>query len=235
MLHNNIIAAIITFVLAVAWLFIMNAIAQKGWISSKVSRKIIHVGTGPLFVLCWILFDQNPNGRYLAAIVPFLNTVQFALVGLGLISDPAAVASMSRSGDKRELLRGPLLYGVVFVVITLIFWKDSMVGIIALMVLCGGDGLADIIGKKFGKNALPWSSKKTWIGSLGMFLGGFLLALIVLWVFAAAGVFTIAWGRTLVNLVVICFAATLVESLPLKDFDNLTVPIVCAALGLLLL
>ncbi len=234
MLHNNIIAAIFTFILAISWLRIMDFIAQKGWISSKVSRKIIHVGTGPLFVLCWILFDQNPNGRYLAAIVPFLNTVQFALVGLGIIADPAAVASMSRSGDKRELLRGPFLYGVVFVALTLIFWKDSMVGIIALMVLCGGDGLADIIGKRFGKEILPWSIKKTWIGSLGMFAGGFILTVIVLWLFSIAGVFIIDWGKTLLNLTIICLVATAVESLPLNDFDNITVPVASIALSMLL-
>jgi phytol kinase len=78
--------------------------------------------------------------------VPFAITVQFALIGLGVMKDEASVKAMSRSGDRREILRGPLFYGIVFVVMTLVFWKSSPVGMLALMLMCGGDGMADILG-----------------------------------------------------------------------------------------
>ena len=39
------------------------------------------------------------------------------------------------------------------------------------MMLCGGDGLADIVGKKVGGIKLPWSLKKSLAGSLTMLLG----------------------------------------------------------------
>jgi len=54
---------------------------------------------------------------------------------------------MSRNGDRREILRGPLYYGIIFVVMTLVFWKDSPIGMVAVMLMCGGDGLADIMGR----------------------------------------------------------------------------------------
>jgi phytol kinase len=38
------------------------------------------------------------------------------------------------------------------------------------MMLCGGDGLADIIGRRFGKVKLPWNGSKSWAGSLGMLI-----------------------------------------------------------------
>ena len=35
----------------------------------------------------------------------------------------------------------------------------------------GGDGLADIIGRRFGGVKLPWNTAKSWAGSLAMFIG----------------------------------------------------------------
>ena len=151
----------------------------KNWIPSTISRKVIHIGTGPLFVLCWILFDTGIETRFLAAVVPLISTVQFALAGLGIIRDKASVQSMSRSGVKKELLKGPFYYGLAFIAITLLFWKTSPIGIVALMILCGGDGVADLFGKQFGKTLLPWSKEKTWVGSIAMLIGGFLLSLLV--------------------------------------------------------
>jgi len=106
MLNNNLFATIITFVLAITWLRIMDFFAHRGWIDGKLSRKIIHIGTGPLFVLCWLLFDDQSYGRYLAALVPLATTIQFALVGLGVIHDDAAVKAMSRTGVRQEIRRG---------------------------------------------------------------------------------------------------------------------------------
>ena len=96
--------------------------------------------------------------RYLAALVPFAITIQFALVGFGLMKDEAAVQAMSRSGDPKEILKGPLYYGIVFVILTILFWTDSPNGIIALMMVCGGDGLAEILGTEIWENQAPLES-----------------------------------------------------------------------------
>ncbi len=147
---NNIIALIVTFAVALAWLRLNDFFATRGWVSSRTSRKFIHIGTGPLFVLCWLLFNDAASSRFLAALVPFSITIQFALVGLGMMKDESTVQGMSRSGDRREILRGPLYYGIVFVILTILFWKENPVGIVALMMICGGDGLAEILGRKYG-------------------------------------------------------------------------------------
>ena len=161
MLNNNWIALVVTFIISLVWLRINDFAAHRGWVSSRLSRKFIHIGTGPIFVLCWLLFNEAPSARYLAALVPLLITIQFALVGLGVIQDEAAVKAMSRTGDRREILRGPLFYGVIFVIMTIIYWKDSPIGIVALMLMCGGDGLADILGRRYGSARLPWSQGKS--------------------------------------------------------------------------
>jgi phytol kinase len=235
MLANNFVALIITFALSLTWLRLNDFAAHKGWVSGHLSRKIIHMGTGPLFVVCWLLFNQATWARYLAALVPLAITAQFVLVGLGIIKDEAAVQAMSRRGDRREILKGPLFYGIVFVVITILYWKDNPIGIVALMLLCGGDGLAEIIGRRYGKTQLPWNKNKSWVGSFGMFLGGWIFALGILEIYILAGIFPPSISTYLPAVTWIVLGATLVETLPLSDIDNITITLSALALGHLLL
>lgn len=228
---NNFVALLITFGLALLWLRLNNFAASKGWVSSDLDRKLIHMGTGPIFVLCWLLFNDKPEARWLAALVPFAITVQFFLVGSGIMKDQGSVQSMSRSGDRREILRGPLLYGIVFVILTLVYWKDSPIGIVALMLLCGGDGLADILGRRVKSGRIPWNRGKSLAGSLGMFIGGFLFSTLVVGAFVWAGVFAGPFSAYLLPIGVIALVGVLVESLPLKDIDNVTVSAAAVALG----
>jgi len=234
MLNNNLLALIITFLTALIWLRLNDFIAQRGWVNSHLSRKIIHMGTGPIFVLCWSFFTESPGARWLAALVPLAITIQFALVGLGVIRDKAAVQAMSRTGDRREILRGPLLYGIVFVLLTLLYWRNSPIGIVALMLMCGGDGLADILGRRFNKAHLAWNAKKTWVGSLGMLVGGWIFACAIMAAYISFGYFPGPFISYLPALSIIAAGGALVESLPLQDIDNITVTLTAIALGHLL-
>lgn len=231
MLQSSLIALLVTAAAALIWLRFIDFLAHRGIIPSDVSRKLIHIGTGPIFVVCWLLFPDEPNARLFAATVPLLITAQFILVGSGVIKDQAAVDSMSRSGDRREILRGPMFYGVVFVLLTLLFWKDSPIGIAALMMLCGGDGLADLAGSRIKSRVLPWATRKSIAGSVMMFLGGFLLTYLVFLIYNRAGVL---WG-TLSDfswkIAFLAFTGMIVESLPFKDIDNITVPLAIVILG----
>jgi phytol kinase len=235
MISNQWLALGITFALSLIWLRVNNYAAQRGWLSAALSRKIIHMGTGPLFVLCWLLFPGKPSDRYLAALVPLIITVQFFLVGTGIIKDPPAVQAMSRTGDRREILHGPLFYGLAFVALTIFYWMDNPIGIIALMLMCGGDGLADIVGRRYGKTRLPWNKDKSWVGSAGMFVGGVSFVIIVMAIYLAASVFPGDLVGYLPAFVIISMAGTLVETLPLKDIDNITVTLACLLVGGLLL
>lgn len=235
------LATLATFILALSWLRLMDFAAQRGWISGPLSRKIIHIGTGPIFVLCWLLFPGLPsNGlliagapidRYLAALVPLMITAQFFLVGAGIIKDPAAVQALSRTGDRREILRGPLIYGIVFVALTILYWKDTPIGLVGLMVMCGGDGLADVVGRRIKSAPIPWNPTKTLSGALAMFLGGLVFSTVILGIFLAAGEFSGTLADAFLPLLVISLAATLVESLPLRDIDNFTTTLTAVILG----
>ena len=228
------ISTLITFIIALAFLRLMDSLAARGWITSRLSRKLIHIGTGPIFVLCWLLYPNVPEARWLAALVPFAITLQFALVGFGFLEDEAAVQAMARTGDRREILRGPLYYGLMFVLLTILFWKDSPVGTVALMILCGGDGVADLVGRRFDRNKLPHNPRKTVAGSISVFIGGWLLSALILSIFVAAAVFNGPFDKFLWPLTLVSLACTAIESLPFRDVDNITVTLTRIILGLVL-
>ena len=77
---NPYIATALTFVIAVLFLRLMDFLAHRGVIESRLSRKLIHIGTGPIFVLCWLMYPDVPISRWLAALVPLVITTQFVLV-----------------------------------------------------------------------------------------------------------------------------------------------------------
>ena len=236
-LVQDIVATVLTLAVALIFLRLMDAAAARGWIEHRLSRKIIHIGTGPLFILCWNLFSAEPRARILAALVPLAITLQFALVGLGVLQDPAAVKAMTRTGNPREILRGPLFYGLIFVACTLAFWRTSPVGILALMLMCGGDGLADIVGRRWGSARLPINQQKSWAGSAAMAVGGFVFAFVFVALFQAMGLYrlNLPLGGTAVRVGVISLIVAVVEALPLPDVDNITTTVVAVVLAAWLL
>ncbi len=230
---HDAISALFTLVSALVWLRMMDEIAHRGWLTPQLSRKIIHIGTGPLFVLCWPLFSDAFSARFFAALVPMSITAQFVAIGVGWLQDPAAVQAMTRTGNPKEILRGPLYYGLVFVICTIVFWRTSPVGITALMLMCGGDGLADIVGRRFGTQKLPFNAEKSWAGSGAMLGGSICFAFVMLVWFNHLRLFEtpLALGKTVMIVSAIALAATVVEALPLRDIDNLTLTAMAIMLG----
>lgn len=110
--------------------------------------------------------------------------------------------------------------------------------------MCGGDGLADIAGRRWGNGfSLPWNRNKTWAGSVAMLIGGWGLGVGLIVLFSAVmGYFqAVCVGGDVWAMVgrvgVISLVATVVESLPINKVvdDNLSVPLVAAVMGSLLL
>jgi phytol kinase len=64
-----------------------------------------------------------------------------------------------------------------------------------------------------------------------MFLGGWFFALGIMAVFVSVGTFTGPFPRYIYSLTLIALGGTIIESLPLKDVDNLTITGVALLLG----
>lgn len=235
MLNNPWLAMLITLILCIVWMRAINLLASKRIISSTISRKLIHIGTGPVYLLCWLLFPDTGLSRYLAAAIPLLIVLQVFIVGLGILKDYTSVQSMSRTGEKQELLKGPLFYGIVFVIVTIFFWK-TIDAVIALMILCGGDGAADLIGSRIRSAYLPWNRNKTIAGSLSMVIAGAILALMMIFlVIQPTGLEKNIVQTSWFSVLLISIVATLVESVTPSDYDNLTVPAISLIFSTILL
>ncbi|KAI8539718.1 hypothetical protein RHMOL_Rhmol09G0204600 [Rhododendron molle] len=140
--------------------------------------------TGPYIV--WVAFhgmlaniqsSTSTEARYFASLVPLANCLRLVTYGLSLATDEGLIKSVTREGKPAELLRGPLYYVLILVMCVLVFWRESPVGVISLAMMCGGDGVADIMGRKFGSVKIPYNKNKSWAGSISMFIFGFLISM----------------------------------------------------------
>lgn len=144
------------------------------------------------------------------------------------------IATVSRSGDKKEALGGPLIYTIVLLLATLVFFRDSPVGVVAVSQMAIGDGLADIVGRRWGSVKWPFSEKKSFIGSAGFVIGAFLGSAALLQLLVLTNHLSLDVTLSLPKLLLISVACALTELVPIGD-DNLSVPIMGAALTYFLL
>ncbi|KAG9456784.1 hypothetical protein H6P81_001292 [Aristolochia fimbriata] len=231
-------AAALALVGAGAYSFVrcFDILTERGLIGQKLSRKLVHVFSGLLFMASWSIFSESFEARFFAAFVPFLNCVRLLIYGLSFANDEGLVRSLSREGKPEELLRGPLYYVLVLMFCALVFWRNSPVGVISLSMMCGGDGFADIMGRNFGSVKLPYNKHKSWVGSVFMFLSGFCVSMLMLHFFWMLGYMELAWDPTAKKVALIALSATVMESLPISEVvdDNLSVPLTTMLMTFLL-
>lgn len=141
-----------------------------------------------------------------------------------------------------EAAGGPFIYVIIMTMAILAFWRDSPTGVVALSTMAAGDGLADIIGRRFGKSnqwpaAITGSkNRKSVAGSFAMIVGSVLTSLALLsWLHATGSLATLPpLGELTLKLIYISAAAAFCELIPIAD-DNYTVPFTAAILSFYLL
>ena len=219
-------------VCAVACIRLCVWLRARSVLPSLLSRKLMHLITGPAYCSLWLLFPSAgataPLSRYLVSLIPLCSAFYFLSVGVGWLVDDGLVAAVSRSGRRSELSRGPFLYGLLHWLACWLYWTDCAVGVQLLCILCIGDGAADVVGRwatQRGINRpLPWNGSKSVLGSASMMLGSLLSCAVLLTLYSACGrlprdsLIDLTWSTGL-----LCAITTAVESLPLPDVDNLTV------------
>jgi len=149
---------------------------NNGTLSVLLSRKIVHISCGFVTMLLWPFYTDSQGAIYLAAVIPFFHSLRFILLGFGILKDERVVKSLSRSGNRRELLYGPLSYGLVFLLGVIFGWRNSIHSIFSLVLLWSGDGFADVIGRRYAKvlGPLPHNNTKTYAGSLAFWISSWL-------------------------------------------------------------
>jgi len=134
-----------------------------------------------------------------------------------LISNITMIAARDR--DRNRFVLGPVTLGLGALLTLLLYPNPAAT--IGIYALAFGDGLSSIFGKLFGKHIIPLSGGKTFVGSLACFTAV---------LFASFAVCGDLWKSLFIAVV-----ATFIEVLPLKDFDNLLIPVGTAAFAQLIL
>ncbi|KAI3515000.1 hypothetical protein L1887_13748 [Cichorium endivia] len=217
---------------ALSLLRVFEETAKRGVFDQNLNRKLVHITIGLAFILCWPLFGSGSQGAFMLAIVPGVNIVKMLLIGNGILKDEATVKSMSRFGDYRELLTGPLYYACTLMLCCTVYWRTSPIAIAAICNLSAGDGFADIIGRRFGKKKLPYNKDKSFAGTVAMALAGFIASIGYMYYFSIFG-FIENSLKMVAGFLVVSLASALVESHPISTMldDNLTVPLTSVLVG----
>ncbi|MCR4790995.1 MAG: phosphatidate cytidylyltransferase [Treponemataceae bacterium] len=131
----------------------------------------------------------------------------------------AVTKAAARKRDENKFVMGPVCLAAG-ILLTAAFFEpiSASIGIYALAL---GDGLASLVGKVFGRNVLYKMHGKTAEGSLACFTAIFISSFIV--------------TRNAASALIIASAGMFIELLPLKDYDNVLIPLSLAALHQFLL
>jgi len=100
-----------------------------------------------------------------------------------------------------------------------------------LMMMCGGDGIADIVGRRVKSPKLFWSPEKSVAGSLSVFAGGAVLTALILFIYVSVGILAAPFSMYIIPILWVALGSMLIESLPFKDVDNITLTVVSALIG----
>lgn len=241
---RDFLSTITTAAAAFVLVQIFTTATERGVLESRDSRKLIHTLSGPLFILTWPAFSQAVSARLFCAVVPLLNAVRLWKAANGhpssrnapndaTESDIAMAKAFSRSGDVGEARGGPFIYTLMLFTFVLLFWRNSPVGVVSLATMAAGDGMADLVGRRFGKNNKWPGSEKSVAGSLAFWIAATitstgLLAWMNFW-HCWTVPFTMEWIDIVGRLALITMASALLELVPIAD-DNYTVPISTAIL-----
>jgi uncharacterized protein (TIGR00297 family) len=183
-------------------------------LNSEYKRKAVHIGSS-LFALLlrWLNFWQAA----LCAIAAFIFNWQ--------ILPRIGGRKLYRKDDQqRGYPVGILLYPLSVLILILLFPKRLYIAAASWAIMGWGDGMASIIGRRFGEKKIPWNADRSYAGSLAFFIFGGIGAVLFtrfVWVNPPE---PLIWYTIVIPLLA-TLLATVVETIPTGVNDNLSVPL----------
>lgn len=218
----NILGLILSFLWVGVVITIALMLTRSKRVSSESIRKFIHIGVSNW----WFILIATMDSLAIAMIGPLL----FMLVN----SLAVATGLANYLGIKERIRNLGLVYFPVSLVIlvaagytgTLPIWACGM----GFLAMGYGDGLAALLGKRFGKRKIMGG--KTLVGTVVMFMVTLLVVTLFSIGYRIDSLWTASWWF---GIVVIAAVACLLEAYAPFGLDNLTVPLGTAFLAFFLL
>lgn len=178
---------------------------------SETARQIVHMAMGAFALLLrWIPWWQ--------AIALAVAALVFNLVVL-----PRLPFNLYREGDRGRAVHGIIWYPLAVLLLLLLFPRRLDIVASAWGILAIGDGIATLAGRAIGGPRWPWNREKTISGSAAFAAAGALAGVCLAWWCRPAVPLPPALAFTIVAPIVAAIAAALVETLPVRLDDNLSV------------
>ena len=175
----------------------------------ELIRKVVHIGSGNVILLAWWLKISSQVIISAAIIAAAIAIISY------LIPILPSIESVGRKSF------GTLFYAISMGILAAYFWQDyPQYAVIGILVMAWGDGMAAIIGQRFGKHTYQIGQiNKSWEGSLAMMGASWLVTLLVL--LTVEGNSWQVWSIS----IVVAALATILEAFSKLGIDNLTVPL----------
>jgi phytol kinase len=215
MYQNDLVGLAFVYIYVIVLLLLTEKVVSKRY--PVAARKFLHIMTGniafilPLFQTRWIM--------------AFLAAGPFILFTF-LMSPYSPVKSLRGKTSEAGHGLGLVYYAITWTVLAYVFFDHREIIAIGILAMSYGDGLASLIGSKYGKRKyVVVKDTRSYVGSMTMFLGTFVLLVVALVFYAVP--LSFQGGMYLLLIAGVC---TVVEGATPYGLDNLSVPFVAALL-----
>ena len=180
----------------------------------ELSRKIVHIGTGPVIILAWLFEIPKSIAFFSALLITIVLGINYQYRLLPAIEDI----------ERKSF--GTVAYGISITLLLLIFWPHyaSLISI-GVLSMAFGDGLAGLIGKSI--NSPKWSvlgQSKSIAGTLTM------LTVVAITTSTISSINNL--NIQPLEIILISLIATFLEQISPWGIDNITVPIGVTCIGI---
>ena len=213
---GNLVVTALTFIYVFGLVALLNLCVTKFALPRDISRKITHIGAGSIIGFL-SLYDDSHWSKYLNVAIFIVWIILLGFKGLFATEDDEAVKTMTRTGDRGELLKGPLYFVIVATICGTLFYK-TLPGILAMSTLGWGDGIAPIVGSRYGKFKYKIFCDKSLEGSLSMLIFAFAASTFFVWLILPKQL-------NFIQIFFVSSIATLTEALSPKEVDNILIPV----------
>lgn len=177
---------------------------------SEIVRKTLHMTIGFIPILSFRFSLEVTQLLLIAGSLTYIISELLRRRGMSVPVISKLTELASRNRDRGHFVVGPLTLGLGALLTISLFGEPAAT--IGILSLAFGDSFSSIIGKSYGRLKIRYSGGKTVEGALACFLSVF-----------CATVFVIPNhpGKALL----IAAVASLIEALPLRDWDNVALPL----------
>jgi phytol kinase len=216
---RDLIALCISYGFVIVVVGLAELAKRRSWVSSYVTRKLVHAAVGTWILPTMFLFDA-----WYWAVLPPLTFLVVNAVAMSKGLFPSIEGT-----DPHNY--GPIFFPTAFIAVMPLFWAQNMKFAACVGILCmaWGDPLASATGRMFGRRRYRvLGSVRSLEGSAFMFAASFIAALcggLALAHFAPARLAVMALAAAL--------AATAAEAVSFGGSDDLTIALAASAVSAL--